>query len=351
MSGPYEIILARVQQKVATEADWLAVEDELGVILPGEQAFVIDDTGLPLNFKIGDGTKLFSELPYFITYDTGGLAAKKLSYISQNIDLAISGVFRNLTCMYDLILVNNSGTNIDFKVGTTSGGNELMEVTVPDGVYPINLRKVFQADTTIYISGLAGNNYSLFIIYYQYDENPVAVPTGGSSGSFRWPRCFKGMFEPLNDTDLDTYWDFTTGLGIVDTPYANCAISGTNGTEDMARFYPVGWQVGDSLRPATTFGAASDGLVTLAEENFPTIQLKLFSGGAPVGQLLPDPGGTKSVAWSSAHTSGNQDYDMKQAADDNPSLGHTSAFGSDTPTALDIRPKSKVILYFVAITD
>lgn len=350
MAGPYEIIKARVMQKVATEADWLAVESELGVILDGEQAFVINDAGLPINFKIGDSTKLFSELPYFITYTTGGLAAKKLSYINQNIDLTITGIFRNLTCMYDLILINNSGSDIDFKVGTTDGGNELMEVIVPDGVYPINLRKVFQADTNIFLSGLAGNNYSLFIIYYQYDEDPVTPPVGGGPGSFRWPRCFKGMFEPLNDTDLDAIWDFSTGLGKPGTAFANCAISGTNGTEDMARFYPVGWKVGDSLRPATTFGADT-GSITLVEANIPKIQLKLFSGAGPAGQLYPDPGGLKSVAWSSAHTSGNQDYDMKQAGDNNPSLGHTSSFGSATPTPIDLRPKSKVNLYFVAISD
>lgn len=57
---------ARVQQKTDTEANWLA--NPL-VLLNGECAFVLSADGtLPINFKIGDGTKPFSTLPYWINY-------------------------------------------------------------------------------------------------------------------------------------------------------------------------------------------------------------------------------------------------------------------------------------------
>lgn len=58
-----EILEARVKQKVDTEPNWLANDI---TILDGEQAFVVNDNNFPVNFKIGDGTKKFSELPYFI---------------------------------------------------------------------------------------------------------------------------------------------------------------------------------------------------------------------------------------------------------------------------------------------
>ena len=57
-----QIIEARVKQKVDTESNWLNNELRL---LDGEQAFVRTDAGVSVNFKIGDGNKTFSELPYF----------------------------------------------------------------------------------------------------------------------------------------------------------------------------------------------------------------------------------------------------------------------------------------------
>lgn len=61
-------IKARVMQKTDTLANWEA--NQL-VLLQGEQAFVVDSGGTPINFKIGDGTKTFSELPWWIAYDQG----------------------------------------------------------------------------------------------------------------------------------------------------------------------------------------------------------------------------------------------------------------------------------------
>lgn len=59
-------IEARVKQKKDTLANW---EANPMIILDGEQAFVVNGSGQPINFKIGDGTKRFSELPYWIQYD------------------------------------------------------------------------------------------------------------------------------------------------------------------------------------------------------------------------------------------------------------------------------------------
>ena len=39
------------------------------ILLDGEQAFVVDGSAQPINFKIGDGTKRFSDLPFWIQYD------------------------------------------------------------------------------------------------------------------------------------------------------------------------------------------------------------------------------------------------------------------------------------------
>ena len=60
------ILEARVKQKKDTLANWMA--NDL-ILLDGEQAFVVNDAGAGVNFKIGDGTKAFRDLPYWIAYD------------------------------------------------------------------------------------------------------------------------------------------------------------------------------------------------------------------------------------------------------------------------------------------
>lgn len=57
------IINARVKQKVDTLPNWEALDM---TILDGEQAFVRTPDGVPINFKIGDGTKPFRDLPWWL---------------------------------------------------------------------------------------------------------------------------------------------------------------------------------------------------------------------------------------------------------------------------------------------
>lgn len=60
------ILEARVEQKTDTEANWLV--NPL-ILLAGECAYVLGpDSITPINFKIGDGSKTFAELPYWINY-------------------------------------------------------------------------------------------------------------------------------------------------------------------------------------------------------------------------------------------------------------------------------------------
>ena len=61
-------INARVQQKTDTLANW---EANTLVLKAGEPAFVVSEGGAPINFKIGDGTKRFSDLPWWIDYAGG----------------------------------------------------------------------------------------------------------------------------------------------------------------------------------------------------------------------------------------------------------------------------------------
>lgn len=342
MPGPYEVLNARVKQKIDTAENWIAEEGDFGVIFEGEQAFVRTDDGTPVNFKIGDGTKVFSELPYFIAYYTGVTSQKILTYQTQTANITIAGVFRKNTLMQMIWIENNSGTSFDMNIGTTDGGSELGSETLDTGLNIIGVNKGFSAATTVYLTGLTGKAFNMFILYFQLDEAPAIPPTGGGSGvSFAYGTLYH--FYPMFDGHETTVWDFGIGLGKTGTQYEGCILMGTNELDDLAEFYLTGYKVGQTI--GGNIGNSTND-VKLVEANIPKIQLKLFGGGTPTGNLFPDPDGSKTVAWSSNHTSGNQDYDMKGNADSEPTLGHTSHFGLADPTGISVRPKSKIVLYF-----
>lgn len=59
-------IEARVKQKKDTLANWMA---NPMILLSGEQAFIVNSSGMVTNYRMGDGTRRFSELPDIIQYD------------------------------------------------------------------------------------------------------------------------------------------------------------------------------------------------------------------------------------------------------------------------------------------
>lgn len=242
----YTTLNARVKQKINTEAQWIAEEDEFGVIFEGEQAFVYNDEGEPVNFKIGDGTKKFSELPYFIAYYTGVTSQKILAYIDQTANLVIPSIFKNLTLLQDLIFINNSGAPIDLKIGTTDGAFDVAEITIPNGAVTIGLKKQFQTAETLYFTGLTGLSYSLFILYFQLNESPAIPPTSsGGLGGFAYGTLYP--FYPMYPGHDVASFDFSSGTGKPGTPYDGCLIMGTNDTDDLEDTYLVGYGAGDTI--------------------------------------------------------------------------------------------------------
>lgn len=63
------ILEARVIQKVGTAQEW---SDNDFVLMDGEMGFERTSSGLPVNFKVGDNDKPYSELPYFHPYIING---------------------------------------------------------------------------------------------------------------------------------------------------------------------------------------------------------------------------------------------------------------------------------------
>lgn len=338
MPGPYEVLNARVKQKINTEAQWIAEEADFGVIFEGEQAFVYNDLGQPVNFKIGDGTKTFSELPYFIAYYSGLTSQKVLSYVAQTANLTIPSIFRNNSFLQQLILLNNSGSSLSLNIGTSDGGTELGTLTLPAGVTSIGLNHFFTGSSTLYLTGLTGKSYALFILYFQIDEAPAIPPTSsGSAASFIYGTVY--AFKPLYAGHENDVWDFGTGLGKAGTPYENCILFGTNGLEDLGHEYLVGYKTGDTLGAVT---GNSTNAVTIARTNLPNEGLEMFST-----EVNPNAGDTPGVddivARARLHGGNYLNYEISRATTFS-FVGRTKAMGDGT--AINIQPHSNIVLYF-----
>lgn len=102
-----KIIEARVIQKIDTEANWMA--NPL-ILYKGEQAFVSDKN----NFKIGDGTKTFSQLEYYYKGDILGSVST-----TDDLNAKPDGVYRAQTSgTYSGIVVKEGYYTLLRKTGT-----------------------------------------------------------------------------------------------------------------------------------------------------------------------------------------------------------------------------------------
>jgi hypothetical protein len=343
----YQVIKARVKQKKATDPEWLAVDDELGPLFEGEQAFVVDDEGNAVNFKIGDGVRKYSELPFFIAYYDYVQSLKRLSYINQTGNLVIPNTFRNNSNLYDIILVNQSPNPITLRIGTTSGGSEVMECIVPTGPVTITRKYLFTGPVTLYISGLTGVTYSIFLVFAQLDESPV-VPSG-TGGTFKYLKGTGPLpFTAVAPAVVSDTWDLLSGRGKVGTGYENCILTGFPGSPlDMSGKYLVGVKGGQTA--GQTVGN-SDSTVEISMNNLPAEGVGLFANDVRSGNTQT-PGNNDKVARAkniNPPDAGGLNYELVKAADGvNTFVGKSANLGNGVE--LDIQPDSITTLYFIAI--
>lgn len=245
MATTYEVLNARVKQKINTEAQWIAEETDFGVIFEGEQAFVYDESGVAINFKIGDGTKVFSDLPYFIAYYTNVTSQKVLSWINTTVNVSAASAFRANSLLTDIIVYNSSGSVIPLNIGITNGGSEICSINVPNGANSIGRHFSFTDVETVYLTGITGLECSIFLLYIQMDESPAIPPS--SSSVNKYTEGFIGIFEQTDRLTYDTVWDFGSGLAKLGFGYDNCVICGTNGTIDRSGAFSSPFKTGQSF--------------------------------------------------------------------------------------------------------
>lgn len=321
MAIPTTILNARVKQKIATDDYWISIEDELGVILAGEMALVYNDEGEAINFKVGDGLKKYSELPFFIAYFNNVTNCKVLSYVETIGNITINTTFKNKSTLSKIYLINNSGSEQTIKIGTTDGGSEIGEITIPNDIVSINIDYFFTSAQTVYITGLTDVNYSMFILYYQLDEQPVIPTGGGGTVTTKWVFGTLYPFYPMYAGHENNAFSFLTGYGKAGTDYEGAVLMGTNGLPDISGYLLKAYKDGDTIG-----GAVGSDSFTLVPANIPQMDIPLPNSSRP------------------GRSDDANDRDVMI-----PTSQQYIRVGQASPDPVSIVPKSRIVLYFTGM--
>lgn len=129
------IIEARVIQKVGTAQEW---SNNDFVLMDGEMGFERTSTGLPVNFKVGEGDKRYSQLPYFHPYIINGSISttqtiSELNALSNGVYSAKgAGTYANgLTAnegQYTTFRKDDDGWHLDARVDVTWESPDLTSI-------------------------------------------------------------------------------------------------------------------------------------------------------------------------------------------------------------------------------
>lgn len=182
-----QVLEARIRQKTDTLANWNA---NTLVLLGGEPAYILNEDGTPVNFKLGDGTKTFAELPNWIAYDQA--AYKKVTSNALpasdggiHYSLVFEGTYTQTTGGNVVIptdslgIISNNGTSwsIDDVIALPRGedGSALLSLWEYKSSGYVKDSQVRLENGDIYVNNIEGNKTSPEGIVAVYNPN---VTTG-----------------------------------------------------------------------------------------------------------------------------------------------------------------------------
>lgn len=165
---------------------------------------------------------------------------KVKSYYNIADNFNIPGVFKPLSILEYICVRKRSAGVITLNVGTTSGGNQIGTFKVNDPDWTETIEWLFNATTTLYLSGLAGSDCDIWVVYKQLDEPPVPIigspiipPAELKPGAII-------LYEEVEEGDLLRDFDISTGLGRPNTGWETFVMcDGRNGTRNMKGRVPV----------------------------------------------------------------------------------------------------------------
>lgn len=261
----------------------------------GDTGNIFTALGSPFKVRIGDDN-------YSFTPGTGGAAPGevvitdvrllgKQDYVISATD--VSGEFENDRLTYD----QDAGTVTISNYQLTTGSH----ITIyADGVVTTQLQE--------YIASQQATLNKLLLVAAPF------LPSVNSLGVLTNPGGIVAWMRPAIEIP-DGWAEWVPGRGNDLRGQDPADVVTDDNPEGLAR------------TPGSAGGSRAG--VSLVNNNLPLTKLYIFSQAGQAGNITGNI--LRSPAWSSNHTSGNQDYDMKAAVDDNATAGLTSAFGKATP--------------------
>lgn len=285
-------------------------------------------------------------LQQFSVGDTpvGDLIVIKKAYPLLNIGKSqvVPGIFNDMSNLIRLAITNKGANSFLAKLGTTAGGNEIAQKLISTDITTSwDIGHFFDAVVTVYLTVPNGVNLNVIFDYNQYDS-PVLNP---NLPTFKYPKGAIGQYFALTVPQLNIDWNLATGNGNPGTPYANCAIFGTNGLPNIKGKYLQVWDRTNLASLQQIVGNLNN-QVEITTDVLPASGVNLFNlnDNNDANDL---PGATDSVA--TGRDNGNQDLNYRMNKGLAPAnVGISSDLGLGEP--LNITPDSLTVLHFVAIS-
>lgn len=213
------------------------------------------------------------------------------------------------------------------RVGTTPGGNEIVECDIQNILHTINLNHTFNNSQTVYVSGLVGSN-DISLVWDKVDRffNP-----GSSSDVTPQPAETLGIGAIIewhgSMVDLEDQFNLVTGLGRDTGDWIGWAIcDGENGTPDARGRVSIGWKRNDTNYGTVGHTAGSDN-VKITRQQLPNFRIKLFANEARGSIRSSDINSTDRVAKEASGGGRAEGYSLARSGQE-ATVGTSEAIGN-----------------------
>jgi len=267
------------------------------------------------------------------------IVQKNKNYEDLSGSLSVLGEFKNKTLLEKICIVR-TGTTFNLSVGTTPGGTEIGIFQISDLITTILINKLFTEPENIYLTGITAVSF-LSLIYKQLDEKPKTIASSGGS-SDPLPNI-TAIYTPGNLEELELNFDMSTGVGRAETPWIGWFIAdGRNGTVNMGGYVPIGFDASNYPNLGVEVGADS---ITITEAHIPKHSFKVAADDTASQPNIS----SSNVLARSRTGGGNSDANLGGSTKD-ATLGKTNTYGADSPTAISLQQKSRVVLWVQKIS-